>query len=141
MFDDFYYGLRIDTSPSPRSPFVTFGSSSAGTPYQGPYGKSTAGINIGQAYLGWKPEKWVDVTVGKMPNPLYTTPMVWNANLNPEGAAERFYYTVGEADLFATFGQFLYQDVSQSPPPAVWASTDLPGKRRTIYFNWHGRLA
>ena len=34
--------------------------------------------------------------------------MVWSANLNPEGAAEQFKYTVGEADFFATFAQFLY---------------------------------
>ncbi len=41
--------------------------------------------------------------------PLYTTPMVWGPDLNPEGAAERFKYSVGPADFFAKFGQFLYQ--------------------------------
>ncbi len=45
-----------------------------------------------------------------MPNPLFTTPMVWDPDLNPEGAAERLKYTVGQAHFFATFGQFLYQD-------------------------------
>jgi hypothetical protein len=111
-FDDFYYGLRLETASNPRSPWVTFGTSSSGIPYQGPYGKSTAGINVGQLYLGWHPEKWVDLTVGKMPNPLYTTTMVWDSDLNPEGLAERFKYTVGNADFFATFGQFIYQDVN-----------------------------
>ena len=76
--------------------------------YQGPFGKSTAGIGIGQVYLGWRPWDWVDITAGKMPNPLYTTPLVWNGNISPEGFAERFKYTVGPADFFATFGQFLY---------------------------------
>jgi hypothetical protein len=106
LFDDFYYGFRLDTSPNPRSPFVTFGTAST----TGPFGKSGAGVNIGQVFLGWRPESWVDVTLGKMPMPLYTTPMVWNSNISPEGAAERFKYTVGEADFFATFGQFLYAD-------------------------------
>jgi hypothetical protein len=108
--DDFYYGLRVETSSNPRSSWVTMGTSSSGLPYQGPYGKSTAGIGIGQVYLGWRPASWFDLTVGKMPNPLYTTTMVWNSTINPEGVAEHFKYTVGEADFFATFGQFLYQD-------------------------------
>jgi hypothetical protein len=107
VFDDFYYGFRLETSSNPRSPWTTFGNSSTG-----PFGKSTAGINVGQTYLGWRPAKWLDVTLGKMPNPLYTTPMVWDGDLNPEGAAEHLYYSVGEADFFATFGQFLYQDTN-----------------------------
>jgi hypothetical protein len=32
-FDDFYYGLRLDTAANPRSPWVTFGTSSSGVPY------------------------------------------------------------------------------------------------------------
>jgi hypothetical protein len=120
-FDNFYYGFRLETSANPRSSFVTMGStSSSSAPYQGPFGKSAASINIGQAYLGWRPWDWVDLTVGKMPNPLYTTPMVWSGNINLEGAAERFKYTVGQADFFATFGQFLYQDLNPSS-----ASSDL----------------
>jgi hypothetical protein len=121
LFDNFYYGLRLETAANPRSPWVTMGTSSsvtaptttaAGSPYQGPFGKSTSGINLGQIYLGWRPEDWVDITLGAMPNPLYTTPMLWDNDLNPAGAAERFKYTVGEADFFATFGQFLYQDTN-----------------------------
>src|SRR5215475_469344 len=40
-FDDFYYGLRLDTASNPRSAWLTFGTSSRGIPYNGPYGKST----------------------------------------------------------------------------------------------------
>jgi len=116
--NDFYYGVRLETSANPRSPWVTMGTSSSGTPYQGPFGKSTAGINLGQLYIGWHPEEWVNITLGKMPNPLYATPMVWDTDLNPEGVAEQFKRTVGEADFFAIFGQFLYQDTNpnQSSP-------------------------
>jgi hypothetical protein len=109
---NFYYGLRLETGVNPRSPWVTFGTSSSATPYQGPFGKSNAGIGIGQAYIGWKPADWINLTVGQMPNPLYTTPMVWSANLNPMGAAERLKYTVGQADFFANFAQFVYQDTN-----------------------------
>jgi polyhydroxyalkanoate synthesis regulator phasin len=105
LFDDVYFGLRLETSTNPRSPWVTFGSSSPD-----PFGKSNSGINVGQAYLGWRAGDWLDITAGRMPNPLYTTPMVWDPDLNPEGAAERLKYTVGNADLYTTFGQFVYQD-------------------------------
>jgi hypothetical protein len=111
LLDDFYYGLRLETSANPRSSWVTFGTSTSGT-YQGPYGKSNSTIDIGQIYLGWRYDDWMDLTVGKMPNPLYTTPMVWSSSLNPEGLAERFKYQVGDAQFFATFGQFIYQDTN-----------------------------
>ena len=142
VFDDFYYGVRLDTAANPRSSWLTLGSSTSGTPYQGPFGKSTAGLNIGQAYLGWRPWDWVDLTVGKMPNPLYTTPMVWDGDLNPEGAAERFKYTVGEADLFATFGQFLYQDLNpNSASGGLGINGNLGQKTDNIFlFAWQGGM-
>ena len=45
-----------------------------------------------------------------MSMPLYTTPMVWDSDLNPEGAFEKVKYSIGNVDLFADFGQFDYQD-------------------------------
>ncbi len=121
-FDDFYYGFRMDTSPNPRSSFVTLGTSSSGTPYYGPFGKSTSGIDVSMIYLGWHPESWLDVTVGKMSNPLYTSSMVWSPTITPEGAAEHLKYGFGPVDLFANAGQFLYYDTS-------------PGETTTGYFN------
>ena len=116
VLDDFYYGLRLDPSANARSPWLTMGSASSvnSGSYQGPFGKSTAGINLGQAYFGWRGVDWLDLTVGKMPNPLYTTAMVWDPDVSPEGMAERFKCVVGEADVFVTFGQFLYQDTNPS---------------------------
>src|SRR5689334_14502543 len=77
LFDDFYYGLRLETSQNPRSPWVTFGDENS-FPFPGPSAKSNDGINVGQVYLGWRPQEFLDVTVGKMPNPLYTTAMIWD---------------------------------------------------------------
>ncbi|HWD91546.1 MAG TPA: putative porin [Verrucomicrobiae bacterium] len=134
--DDFYYGLRLETSANPRSPWVTFGTSSSGTPYQGPFGKSTDGIAIGQIYLGWKPAEWLEVTVGKMPNPLYTTSMVWDGDLNPEGAAERLRYKVGKADFFATFGQFLYQDTNPNKASGGLGINGLAGQTTDNIFQF-----
>jgi len=140
LSDDFYYGVRLDTGDNPRSSFVTFGSSTSGGAYQGPFGKSTAGINIGQVYLGWKPEDWMNLTIGKMPNPLYTTPLVWNPNISLEGAAERFNYTVGQANLFATLGQFIYADLNPSfSAPGLGVNGLIGQETGNIFmFAWQG---
>ncbi|HZM05754.1 MAG TPA: putative porin [Candidatus Saccharimonadales bacterium] len=138
---DFYYGLRLETSSNPRSPWVTFGTSSSGVPYNGPSGKSTAGINLGQLYLGWKPSSWFDATVGKMPQPLYVTPMLWDTDINPEGLVERFKYPIGPADFFANFGQFIYQDVNPDrSTPFLSTPTDLNGRDTSGIFllSWQG---
>ena len=87
----------------------------------------------------------MDVTVGKMPMPLYTTAMVWDSDFNPEGAAERFKYTVGEADFFGTFGQFLYSDVNPSfASPGFGFNNALGGlgqKGSTVFqLAWQGGL-
>ncbi len=110
LFDNFYYGLRLETSTNPRSPWVTFGDDTNPTPSA----KNSDGINIGQAYLGWRPASWYEMTVGRMPMPLYVTPLLWDSDINPEGAAEKFKFSVGNADLFANFGQFLYQNTNPS---------------------------
>jgi len=47
-----------------------------------------------------------------MPNPLYTTPMVWSSALSTEGGFERLKTTIGPVDLFVDGGQFEYQDPS-----------------------------
>ena len=113
---------------------MTAGSSTAASPtYQGPFGKSTAGINLGQAYLGGRAGDWLDITAGKMPNPIYTTPMVWDSDLSPEGLAERLKYTVGQADFFATLGQFLYEDTNPAEAPKGYY-----GANNTLYPSMNG---
>jgi len=117
LADDFYYGLRVETSTNPRSPWNTFADDSNPTPSD----KTKDGVNIGQVYLGWKPEEWFEMTVGRMPMPLYVTPMIWDSDINPEGAFEKFKWSLPHADLFASFGQFIYQD---SNPDTAFPSSD-----------------
>jgi len=113
LTDDFNYGLRVDTSSNPRSPWATFGNNTTAGSVT-PSDKSQSGLNLSQAFIGWHPESWYEMTVGRMPMPLYTTPMVWDSDINPEGAFEKFKYNLGNVDLFAGFGQFDYQDPSSA---------------------------
>jgi hypothetical protein len=121
LVDDFYYGLRLETSPNERSTWNTFGGASGGqSPYYGPFSKANNySVYIGQAYLGWRPTSWLDVSVGRVPQPLYTTSMVWDSDYCPEGAVEKVKLTYGPVDYFATFGQYVYQDVTPANAEAV----------------------
>ncbi|HEV2330498.1 MAG TPA: putative porin [Verrucomicrobiae bacterium] len=149
LFDQFYYGVRLDTGTSPRSDSVTFGTSASSGPYQGPFGRSNDGVDVGEIYFGWHPWSWLDITIGRMDNPLYTTPMVWSPNITPEGFAERFKYTFGQAQFFANFGQFLYADLADSASPGLgvglpFGSSSGPGAGQytdnIFMFAWQGGL-
>ena len=80
------------------------------------FGKSaTANMNdkealyVKRAMIGYKATDWLTVSAGRMENPLYTTPMVWDADLTVEGLAETVKYTMGDLDLFGTALQAQYQ--------------------------------
>jgi hypothetical protein len=121
LADDFYYGLRLETSPNERSTWNTFGNGGgSSSTYYGPFSKANNySLFVGMAYLGWRPTSWLDVSLGRVPQPLFTTPMVWDSDFTPEGAVEKLKYTYGPADLFATFGQYIYQDLSPASDYAV----------------------
>ena len=141
LTDDWFFGLRLETSSNPRSTNVTIGDEASG----GPFSKGSDGINVGQAYLGYKGFHEITLTAGRMPNPLITTSMVWDADINPEGLSEQWKHTfnlsfgggssaesygkdgksvataVSEPhkiaiDVFANFAQFVYDDSNPENP-------------------------
>jgi Putative porin len=145
LVDDWFFGIRLETATNPRSTNVTFGDDTAAGP--GPFAKNSDSIGVGQAYLGYKGIKGLTLVAGKMQNPFVTTSMVWDPDINPEGLAEQYKYTIklggGTAassettadkdgktvvtqkteavpgptiDLFANFGQFVYDDTNPENP-------------------------
>jgi hypothetical protein len=146
LMDDWFFGIRLETGQNPRSTNVTFGddtSGSATAASNGPFSKVNDGISVGQAYLGYKGFPDITLTGGKMPNPFVSTLMVWDPDINPEGLAEQWKHTFkfgtlesepaayskdGKAiagpppepflklDLFANFGQFVYDDANPENP-------------------------
>lgn len=146
LLDDWFFGVRLETGANPRANNVTFGDDTSTTSpgNGGPFAKGSDGINVGQAYFGYKGLKDFTLTVGKMPNPFVTTFMVWDADINPEGLAEQWKHSFklggGSAssqegyskegkmvannpekpgstlDLFVNFGQFVYDDENPENP-------------------------
>jgi Putative porin len=89
LLDDWFFGVRLETSSSNRSTNVTFGGDSS----NGPFSKNDDGIFVGQAYLGYTGFPDFKFTGGRMPNPLVTTPLLWDDDINPEGLAQQWKHT------------------------------------------------
>jgi hypothetical protein len=109
LYDNFYYGIRATTNTgNDRSGNVTFGHSDGA----GPFGKDQGLMGLDLVYLGLRPSSDFTLTGGQMPNPFYTTSMIWSEDLDPAGAAEQYDHTFGDTEVFATTGQFLYQSAA-----------------------------
>lgn len=153
LVDDWFFGVRLETSTSSRSTNVTFGDDSS----NGPFNKTSDAISVGQAYLGYKGFKDITLTAGRMPQPLVTTLMVWDDDINPEGLAEQWKHTFNiefgaansvaasegyskegsknvvapapsepfklKIDVFANFAQFIYDDANPENPLGRRATT------------------
>jgi len=68
-----------------------------------------AGVNFKRVAFGWNPTEWLNLEVGRQANPLYTTPMVWDADLTPDALVERLKFkTAGGTEIFVTGMQMEY---------------------------------
>ena len=165
LLDDWFFGVRLETSQNPRSTNVTFADDTSGgssATSNGPFSKTNDGINVGQAYIGYRGFKDVTLTAGKMPNPMISTLMVWDPDINPEGLAEQWKHTFNigstgdeaqqsyskdgknvaavtaksepfmKLDLFANFAQFIYDDANPENPLGLRATTTANGGHQLV---------
>lgn len=85
LSDNVIAGFGLQTQSKNDSGNATLAKDTAGG--NGYYENYTAFIS--KAYLGWTPLEGVALTGGKFANPMYTTDMFWDADINPAGFAER----------------------------------------------------
>ena len=126
--DDFFYGLRLDTGSYGRSAWVTMGDDNGNnTSKNSQSNKTSDTVAVGLAFIGWKPADWVQVIAGRQANPLYTSSMVWDPDITPEGLSEKFAYKLNDnATLFATAGQFLYSQIGKRTGAFTGATLNSP---------------
>lgn len=164
LMDNWFFGIRLETSQNPRSTNVTFGDDTSGSSTaanNGPFSKVNDGISVGQAYVGYRGFPDITLIGGKMPNPLVSTLMVWDPDINPEGLAEQWKHSFtfgsvgGESpqsyskdgknmvtptpsepwlklDLFANFGQFVYDDTNPENPLGTRLTTTGNGGTQLV---------
>ena len=106
---DWYSDLALAVGSAGRTDNFTFGGNSSTTAT----GSSTAisakpTMNLKRAMFGFKATDWLTVEAGLMSNPLYTTPMVWDADLTVAGLVEKVNFKVGGGELFGNFVQMNY---------------------------------
>jgi len=136
LTDQWYYGLRLETSTNPRSTWVTFGDDTTASPGA----KDNDRLAIGQAYLGWNATKWLALEAGRMPNPFYNASvMVWDPDITTEGLAEKIRFSPNDRlTLFGNFAQLVYQD----NPTDSTKSVDIGFHSNDIYIlGWQGGVA
>lgn len=101
---DFYTDLGLAMGAKGRSDNADFGTVTGATNEV----DAKQGVNIKTAMIGYKATDWLTLEAGRMKNPLYTTPMVWDADLNVEGLAEKVNYKLNYTDMFLTALQSTY---------------------------------
>ena len=73
---EWFAGIQLQTGQTPDSGNQTFSN-----------GFNNDSIFISRAFLGWHND-WLTITAGKQKNPLYTTDLVWDPDINPAGLTE-----------------------------------------------------
>jgi hypothetical protein len=124
---DFYTDLALAMGQTGRSDNASFGKNPA-----------TAGLNekenilVKRAMVGWNATDWLTLEAGRMENPLYTTPMVWDADLTVEGLTEKVKYKMNDTDFFLTALQASYRG------DRVYTGTGVGANPTTELFAYQG---
>ena len=114
--DDFYTDIAFAMGAGGRSDNATFGSTTNAASGGSAYNDKQS-LLVKRAMIGWNATDWLALEVGRIDNPLYTTPMVWDADLQFQGLAEKFKYsTLSKTDLFFTAAQAEYLGDKRSFP-------------------------
>ncbi len=102
-------------------------------------GMDDYGVFLARAYVGWKPNLNWNFVLGKQKNPLYTTDLVWDADINPQGFTENYTKFIGAKDTFEVrAGQFIMDDRAETTAgPSgrdAWLFT-----QQAVYTHWFGK--
>jgi hypothetical protein len=75
--DQFFAGVTLATAQSADSNNQTYTE-----------GYDNYNIFIDKAFAGWTPNDWSMFVIGKQANPFYTTELVWDPSITPQGLTE-----------------------------------------------------
>jgi hypothetical protein len=90
---------------------------------------------LDRAYLKYEPAPWVSLSAGRMPNPWFSTDLVWGDNLNFEGLAAGFKWPVQPNASFLPFASVGYFPIRESAPPR--SSRSLMGVQVGAQWEWN----
>ena len=71
--------------------------------------KTKSTLYAKRAMIGWNATDWLAIEAGRMKNPLYmVNAMVFDHDIVVDGLNEKLKYTMGNTELFANLGQWVY---------------------------------
>ncbi len=126
--DGWFFGTRIEPLANNRSTNITAGNGVTTT--TGPFNKEDS-LSLGQLYIGREMGDFT-VVAGRMPNPLVSTPMVWDEDINPEGLAEQWKHEAGRVTWMANLAQFTYETTGTTN------SFGTAGRQNTFLWAFQG---
>ena len=99
-------------------------------------GLAKKNVWLDRAYIDLHPRSWVNATVGRMPNPFFSTDLVYDTDLNFDGGALHGAVDVWRdagLSLFATGGAFLTDDQDVNFPSASTSDQKAPTRRKWLF--------
>jgi hypothetical protein len=88
-------GFALETGQAADSGNQTFGGAAGSGS-----GNDDYSIFLARAYVSYNPNLNWSFSAGKFKQPLYTTDLVWDADINPQGLTETYKYFIGSKDTF-----------------------------------------
>ncbi|MEA3186982.1 MAG: hypothetical protein QOD99_812 [Chthoniobacter sp.] len=111
LTDHWFGGVQLATSPAADSGNTTLGSG---------FGKYN--IFISRAFLGWNESDWLTLVGGKVPNPFYSTDLVWDPDINPDGFTQsvrlhKMHFGGSDEGSYSKDGKTFIAAEKQKDPP------------------------
>ncbi len=97
------------------------------------------GIYLARAYVSYQPTLNWNFVLGKQKNPLYATELRWDADINPQGAAEIYKAFIGPKDTFEIRAlQNIMEDRNERTPGPLGRDAWL-FEQQAVYTHWFGK--
>jgi hypothetical protein len=104
--NDFFSEIRFASGGNSRSPNQDFNTSATTGSGVAPFAKAGAAL-VDRLWFGWKPTEWLTLDAGRMKNLFYTTSLVWDPDITPEGLVQDFHTKLAGFDLNASMNELV----------------------------------
>lgn len=121
-------GFALETAQASDSGNQTFQS-----------GNDDYGIFLAKAYLGWQINPTFGVVLGKQKNPLYTTDLVWDADINPQGVSEIYKKSLSGKDTLEIRALQNIMDDRDERTPGPTGRDAWLFAQQAVYTHYFGR--
>lgn len=98
------------------------------------------GVFIARAYIGWQPNLNWSFVLGKQKNPMYTTDLRWDADINPQGLSENYKLFIGSKDTLEVRAmQHFMQDRTEANNVGPLHRDGFMFENQVVYTKWFAK--